>query len=300
MQATGYNMNATLEDGLLTIEGTNWAGRKALAWDIPDRVKQAEAEAAAEKEATGDTKKWDHIRTALADPTMPIIPVALIDEVTFKNANSMVNGRIVVYVGDKKAQFYFRRKTRDECERFYEELVRQINATPMGMFSRNPTTPAQQGNRQGDVFLTFPRGEDLEIEVVGLEHRQDAVRALVGKRPRDETEREKSVRVRLVREPSNQHDPNAIAVHTDKHGHVGYIPRTNTADLGPAFDQLLAEAGKASSKSGQTVYIYCSADLYAVWPDLEDLESGDDKDEPESVELTLMLSRDLAVKASTR
>ena len=170
----------------------------------------------------------------------------------------------------------------------------------MGMFSRKPTTPAQQGNGQGDVLLTFPRGEDVEIEVVGLQHRKDAVRALVGKRPRDETEREKSVKVRLVREPSNQHDPNAIAVHTDKHGHVGYIPRTNTADLGPAFDQLLVEAGKASSKSGQTVDIYCTADLYAVWPDLEDLEPEDDKDEPELVELTLMLSRDLAVKASTR
>ena len=86
----------------------------------------------------------------------------------------------------------------------------------MGLFSRKPTAPAQQGNGQGDVLLTFPRGEDVEIEVVGLEFRQDAVRALVGKRPRDrdETEREKSVKVRLVREPGNQHDPNAIAVHT--------------------------------------------------------------------------------------
>ena len=172
----------------------------------------------------------------------------------------------------------------------------------MGLFSRKPTAPAQQGNGQGDVLLTFPRGEEVEIEVVGLEFRQDAVRALVGKRPRDrdETEREKSVKVRLVREPGNQHDPNAIAVHTDKHGHVGYVPRREAADLGPAFDQLLLQAGKAARNSTQTVDIYCTADLYAVWPDLDDLEPGDDKDEPESVELTLMLRRDLTVRASTR
>lgn len=128
MQATGYNMNVTLEDGLLTIEGTNSLGRRALDWDATDRLKQAETEALADKEATGDPRTMAHLKKALADPTTPIIPVAMIDEVTFKNANAMTNGKIVVRVGDKKAQFHFRRKTRDECERFYEELVRQVGA----------------------------------------------------------------------------------------------------------------------------------------------------------------------------
>ena len=84
----------------------------------------------------------------------------------------------------------------------------------MGLFSKlkgsSDAELAPQGGGSGTVILTFAGGKALEIPVVGLHH-GEAI-ALAGKRPRDDSWREKTLKVRLVREPMNPHDANAIAV----------------------------------------------------------------------------------------
>ncbi len=173
----------------------------------------------------------------------------------------------------------------------------------MGLFSSKPKEPAPEGNGEAPVTATFPRGEDW-VQVVGLSHHWDAVRALTGNRPReeDENEREKSVKVRLVREPDNQYDPDAIAVWSDKHGHVGYVPKEIAADFGSAIDHLRVLAAK--ELRGEALDVYCVADLYAMWddwdPDPEYRDPDVDKNEPEEVELTLWFGLPLDPKVGPR
>jgi hypothetical protein len=174
----------------------------------------------------------------------------------------------------------------------------------MGLFSRKPTAPAPEGNGDAPVTATFARGDDLEVEVAGITHHWDAARALAGKRPReeDEIEREKSVKVRLVREPGNQYDSNAIAVWSDKHGHVGYVPKEIAADFGPVIDELRVLGAK--ELDGEAMDFYCSADLYAEWdywdPDDDDHDPDVDKNEPERIDLTLWFKLPLNPKVTRR
>ena len=172
----------------------------------------------------------------------------------------------------------------------------------MGLFSKKPAEPAPEGHGEAPVTSTCRRGDDLEIEVVGLEHHWEAVRALAGNRPReeDEIEREKSVKLRLVREPGNQHDPNAIAVWSDKHGHVGYVPKDLAAELSPVINTFRQLAAK--ELNGEALDFYCSADLYAAWEDWETIREmgSDDKNEPEEVTLTLYFANPMAPTTSRR
>ena len=90
MRAQGYMMDATLEDGLLTVEGRGRTGRFALDWDMSDRMEALEEQVAAEHEQLGDDpsraekreqsgRDLQQIRKALGDKTTPRIPVASID-----------------------------------------------------------------------------------------------------------------------------------------------------------------------------------------------------------------------------
>lgn len=70
----------------------------------------------------------------------------------------------------------------------------------------------------------------LHVKVVGVsyEGRQAHLARLVGNEP-----------VRLVPEPTNKYDPNAIAVHIAVGGevlHCGYIPREIAAEIAPLMD----------------------------------------------------------------
>lgn len=175
----------------------------------------------------------------------------------------------------------------------------------MGLFSRKQVEPAPEGNGQAPLTATFPRGEDALVEVVGIEHRWEVARAMAGKRPRGEddyTEREKAIKVRLVREPANEHDPNAPAVWSDKHGQVGYVPRKVAAQLSPLIDDMRKAAGKGAP--GKAVDIYCAADLFAEWdewdPDPANREDGADKDNPDTVEITLALRLPLEARVTAR
>lgn len=176
----------------------------------------------------------------------------------------------------------------------------------MGLFSRKPRRPqepAPEGNGEAPVTATFPRGDDAEVAVGGIRHRWEVARSLAGNRPRgddDYPEREKGIKVRLVREPDNEYDPNAIAVWSDKHGHVGYVNRKAAAEIAPIIDRMRVVAGK--SLKGEALDVYCSADLYATWdewdPDPEYRDPDADKNEPDDVEITLCfrLPLDASVK----
>lgn len=173
----------------------------------------------------------------------------------------------------------------------------------MGLFSRKPKEPAPEGYGQAAVTATFPKGDDLQFEVAGLFHHWEEARALAGKRPRDEEiEREKSVKLRLVREPDNPHDANAIAVWSDKHGHVGYVPKEIAGELSPVIEELRVLA--ANELQGEAMDFYCSADLYAVWddwdPDSDDHDPEVDKNEPEQIDLTIGFRLPLSPKVARR
>jgi len=70
----------------------------------------------------------------------------------------------------------------------------------------------------------------LHVKVAGVsyEGRQEYLALLDGKEP-----------VRLVPEPMNPYDPNAIAVHVARAGkvyHCGFIPRELAKDIAPVLD----------------------------------------------------------------
>lgn len=86
--------------------------------------------------------------------------------------------------------------------------------------------------------VRFPVG-DLQLEVTGLGQHAAAVGALVAA----ELHRAVSdggvstVTVRLVREPDNPQDGNAVAVYADPHGLVGHLDRDDARTFGPLLDE---------------------------------------------------------------
>lgn len=54
-------------------------------------------------------------------------------------------------------------------------------------------------------------------------------------------------RAALFREPTNPHDPNAIAVHADGYGLVGYLDRETALDYAPVFEELQRRGVKIGS-----------------------------------------------------
>ena len=92
------------------------------------------------------------------------------------------------------------------------------------------------------------------VEIVGESYRQDALRRVApratGSAPylgdlsghaRKVAEREADgrwFRAILVREPNNPRDRNAIAVHADGGGHIGYLNRDDGIDFQIVFDAL--------------------------------------------------------------
>ena len=76
------------------------------------------------------------------------------------------------------------------------------------------------------VFSTH--GDWWYVKLMGIKHRVDAVKLAFAGRPRDES-------LKLVREPTNEHDPNAIGVF-NRDVLIGYIPRELAAKLAPRMD----------------------------------------------------------------
>jgi hypothetical protein len=62
----------------------------------------------------------------------------------------------------------------------------------------------------------------------------------------------------LFREPDNPHDPNAIAVHADGKGLIGYLDRQSAIDYRPVFDEL---ARRGEKYAGCPAYLTGGADM---------------------------------------
>lgn len=157
---------------------------------------------------------------------------------------------------------------------------------------------APQGGGSGTLILTFAGGKALEIPVVGLHH-GEAI-SLAGKRPRDDVFRQKNLKVRLVREPMNPHDANAIAVVSDSVGHLGYVPRDTAADLAPALDDTLKRVARGPSGATASVDFYASARLEADWDEVADLGPDDDLSLASSVDVTLLFDGKWQAKLTER
>lgn len=131
----------------------------------------------------------------------------------------------------------------------------------------------------GSAVMEISAGGGFEIEVVGESHYQREIRECVRAGfDYEESELKASVgfAVRLVREPRNQHDANAIAVSSIAGTTLGYLERELAADFAPTLDEL-----------GDAVRVQCPArafgrrdDKKAPWnfglwldlPDPDDLE----------------------------
>jgi hypothetical protein len=111
VRATGYLMDADLTDGVLTIEGRGRMAKFGLDWELADRHK-----AESRGEITHDEAK--------GHPPLSV-HVSELDDVTFHDANPLVNGHITIHSRGRKAMFHFRRKTRDEARVLYEEIQRE-------------------------------------------------------------------------------------------------------------------------------------------------------------------------------
>ena len=100
------------------------------------------------------------------------------------------------------------------------------------------------------------------VEVVGESYRQDALRQVAAQatdgvpfmnalsgRPRRIAEEEDRLwfRATLVREPENEHDPNAVAVHAEGVGQVGYLGRADAVAYGAVFEALAARGSSVAS-----------------------------------------------------
>jgi HIRAN domain len=88
------------------------------------------------------------------------------------------------------------------------------------------------------------------VAVVGESHYQEALRAAKATQPLVD---EPVVRASLVPEPTNPYDANAVAVHIEPFGTVGYLRR----ELAKTYSQALQQVGSA----------HCPAKLYGGTPD---------------------------------
>lgn len=127
--------------------------------------------------------------------------------------------------------------------------------------------------------LRFPAG-DLEMDVTGLRQHAAAVDALVtscAPTPRWVG----TVTVRLVREPDNPHDGNAVVVYVDPHGPVGHLDGDDARTFGPLLDEVV--------RSSRTPMDLLATARLVTTP-------GPDHAGVPEVALTLLLPRDLGTR----
>jgi hypothetical protein len=108
-----------------------------------------------------------------------------------------------------------------------------------------------RGNSSFEEAITVHAGRTLQI--VGESFRQEALRNVErsctdvgpylselkgGARRAAAKPSRRWFRAALFREPHNPHDRNAVAVHADGCGHIGYLDRQSAIDYRPVFDHL--------------------------------------------------------------
>jgi hypothetical protein len=130
----------------------------------------------------------------------------------------------------------------------------------MGLLDKLLGRSAQPAQASLTVEVIQVHAGDV-LSVVGESYRQDALRRIKPTDPapfldeltghaREVAERDSNgrwFRAALFREPDNEYDENAIAVHADGVGHVGYLSRDDAIDYLPVFDALAARNVKVAS-----------------------------------------------------
>ena len=118
-----------------------------------------------------------------------------------------------------------------------------------------------RGSHRGRTLLRSTRGGTLAV--VGESHRQETLakvariastadpflpdlKGMARGVARRETE-PRWFRAALLREPDNQYDPHAVAVHAAGVGHVGYLDRDAAQDYGPVFEELARQGYAAGT-----------------------------------------------------
>ncbi len=99
-------------------------------------------------------------------------------------------------------------------------------------------------------FHELPRGGHFAVS--GESYRQEAIIALLPLcTPHPGEDNRPSCDVRLIAEPANEYDANAVGVHGAT-GQVGYLPRGVAADFAPVFSEL-ARLGYAGGACGAVI-----------------------------------------------
>lgn len=133
------------------------------------------------------------------------------------------------------------------------------------LFGKASKEPRVHGRKQTDqtTNLTFYRcsSGEFNCEVVGEASYQPAIRRILES---SDTENADFV---VVPEPTNQFDPNAVAIKSVAYDTVGYLPRAVAALVKPALVRFHAGHGGHPCCSGTIVG--GSKGIYGVWLDLD-------------------------------
>ena len=81
MKAVGYLMDATLENGVLTIEGRGKVGKVALDWDLIDRLGSVADNSVEGQGGLNDPKTRAEMKDAVTNLSAPSVPIADITNV---------------------------------------------------------------------------------------------------------------------------------------------------------------------------------------------------------------------------
>ena len=104
------------------------------------------------------------------------------------------------------------------------------------------------------------------------------------------------MRVRLVREPDDVDDPNAIAVLTETGLAVGYVDRTRAIRMAPVLDRFLQGLAAKREFAGCMVEVRCTAVAWADW-DPADSAQAQGTDGAAAIGMTLLVDdRSLGIK----
>ena len=104
------------------------------------------------------------------------------------------------------------------------------------MFRRKKNKPGRDQSRAVVATKLNPAG-GFVVAAVGESHYQRALWAATGA-TRNRKIEEHVVRAVLVPDYGNEHDPNAVAVHIDDIGQVGYLSRKEAAEYRPLLEAL--------------------------------------------------------------
>jgi len=213
----GYMIDVQCDEQTVRVHAKNKAARGALTgWDVT---------------LTGDDESHVQVRAGATDVEIPRSEIA---GVTFKKANPLVNGNLIITTNEgKKYQLHFRRKQQTDFERLANELgealTQRVQSGHDAAMASVWDLPGQDGTYGQEVvgesfhvaqFALLLKGVHVDSEGVNLGEKAS-----------------------LVPEPHNEYDPFAVAV-VIRGQMVGHLPSDDAARFQPTL--------LAATKAGRT------------------------------------------------